>query len=464
MVARANPVADGSDREIFITRVVDAPRELVFEAWTRPEHLAKWWGPRGFTTTTHAFDFRVGGQWQHTMHDPDGTDYPNRVVYDEIIWDEVIVYSNHGGIDGVPAQFRSTVTFESEGGKTRITMRQVFRTAAERDVVVQKYGAVEGNKQTLARLDELAREMAFHVEEGKATIVMTRVFDAPRALLFEASTKPEHLARWWGPRRNTLVKCEVDLRPGGEYRFVLRGPDGKDHPFAGEYREVVPPERLVFTQRYDVEPYAKHGSTVSVSFEEHGGKTTVTLVQTFESAFSRDETLKMGAKPGMLESWDRLGELLAQMRAGAGAAGAQKELVLSRVFDAPRPLVFEVWSKPEHLARWLPPRDFTMPKATMDFRPGGKFDHAFRGPDGKEYPFDGVYREIVVPSRIVWSGTIHGGVEVVTTASFEEQDGKTKLTVHQTFSKETDATRGAPSGWGQSLDKLGELLEALTSS
>jgi uncharacterized protein YndB with AHSA1/START domain len=310
---------------------------------------------------------------------------------------------------------------------------------------------------------EQARPTTFQADEGQPTIVMTRVFDAPRALLFEASTKPEHLTRWWGPRRNTLVKCEVDVRPGGAYRFVLRGPDGSDHPFAGEYREVVPPERLVFTQRYDVEPYAKHGSTVSIRFEEHGGKTTVTLVQTFESAISRDETLKMGAKAGMFESWDRLAELLASL--GAGAAGAKKgELVLSRVFDAPRRLVFEAWSKPEHLTRWLPPRGFTMSKATMDFRPGGKFDHAFRGPDGEEYPFDGIYREIVEPSRIVWSGTIHGGVHVVTTVVFEEHDGKTKLTVHQTYSKESDATRGAPSGWGQSLEKLGELLAMLTSS
>jgi uncharacterized protein YndB with AHSA1/START domain len=143
----------------------------------------------------------------------------------------------------------------------------------------------------------------------------------------------------------------------------------------------------------------------------------------------------------------------------AGSSPQKKpEVVVTRVFDAPRRLVFEAWSKPEHLAQWLPPRGFTMPKCNMTFRPGGTFDHAFRGPDGADYPFDGAYREIVEPARIVWAGTIHGGVEVVTTATFEEHDGKTTLTVHQVFSHETDATRGAPIGWGQSLDKLGELL------
>jgi len=152
------------------------------------------------------------------------------------------------------------------------------------------------------------------------------------------------------------------------------------------------------------------------------------------------------------------------MVARGSAVPATPEVRLTRVFDAPRRLVFEAWSKPQHLARWLPPRGFTMPDAQMDFRPGGAFRHAFRGPDGTDYPFEGVYQEIVEPSRIVWSGVIHGGVEVVTTATFEEHDGKTTLTVHQTFSHETDATRGAPIGWGQSLDKLGELLASAPST
>ena len=145
-----------SDREIVISRLIDAPRKLVFEAWTDPEHLEKWWGPTGFSTTTKEFDFRPGGQWIHTMHGPDGTDYPNEVYYEEVVKPERITYAHGGGDDvGVnDAQFQATITFEDEGGKTRLTMKSLFQTAKQRDHVVEKYGAIEGGHQTLGRLNE----------------------------------------------------------------------------------------------------------------------------------------------------------------------------------------------------------------------------------------------------------------------------------------------------------------------
>ena len=147
---------DTADREIVIQRLINAPRELVFEVWTNQEHLEKWWGPNGFTTTTSEFDFRPGGVWFHTMHGPDGTDYPNEVYYEEIVPPERIVYA-HGGGDapGVDdAQFHATITFEDENGKTRLTMKSLFKTAKQRNHVVEKYGAIEGGKQHLANLEE----------------------------------------------------------------------------------------------------------------------------------------------------------------------------------------------------------------------------------------------------------------------------------------------------------------------
>jgi uncharacterized protein YndB with AHSA1/START domain len=147
-----NSAADEDARTIVTTRLFDAPRALVFAAWSDPKHLAQWWGPNGFTTTTHAFDMRPGGVWRFVMHGPDGRDYQNRITYDEIVKPERLVY-HHGGADDVePVQFRVTVTFEDVGGKTRLTMRAVFSSAAERDRVVRDYGAAEGAKQTLARL------------------------------------------------------------------------------------------------------------------------------------------------------------------------------------------------------------------------------------------------------------------------------------------------------------------------
>ena len=148
---------DQDPRVIVGTRVLDAPRELVWRVWTDPKHLAQWWGPDGFTTTTSAFDARVGGIWRFVMHGPDGRDYENRITYDEIVKPERIVYRHGGGDDVEPVQFRTIVTFEDLGGKTRLTMRGEFPSAEERARVIREYGADQGLVQTLARLaDHLA--------------------------------------------------------------------------------------------------------------------------------------------------------------------------------------------------------------------------------------------------------------------------------------------------------------------
>lgn len=136
------------------TRVLDAPRDLVFAAWTDPKHLAKWWGPDGFSTTTSVFDLRVGGVWRFVMHGPDGRDYENRITFDEITPPECLRYHHGGGDDVEPVQFRTTVTFEDLSGKTRVTLKGVFPSLAERDRVIKEYGADKGLVQTLTRLGE----------------------------------------------------------------------------------------------------------------------------------------------------------------------------------------------------------------------------------------------------------------------------------------------------------------------
>jgi uncharacterized protein YndB with AHSA1/START domain len=141
-------------RTIVTTRVFDAPRELVFEAWTNPKHLVQWWGPNGFTTTISAIDVRPGGVWRFVMHGPDGVDYKNRIVYDEIVKPERLVYRHSGGEDVEPVQSHVTVTFEDYDGKTKLIMRMLFPSAAEPARVAEKYGAAEGAKQTLERLAE----------------------------------------------------------------------------------------------------------------------------------------------------------------------------------------------------------------------------------------------------------------------------------------------------------------------
>jgi uncharacterized protein YndB with AHSA1/START domain len=147
-----------ADREIVITRVFDAPRELVFKAWTDPKHVAQWWGPKGFTTTTYEMDVRPGGVWRFVMHGPDGVDYKNKIIYIEIVKPERLVYSHGGDEEGEPGQFHVTVTFAEQGGKTKLTLRMLFGSAAERGKA-KEMGAIEGANETLERLAEHLAKM-----------------------------------------------------------------------------------------------------------------------------------------------------------------------------------------------------------------------------------------------------------------------------------------------------------------
>jgi uncharacterized protein YndB with AHSA1/START domain len=153
MAVKSNLDLDQDPRSIIGIREFDAPRELVFSVWTDAKHLAQWWGPNGFTTTTSHFEFRPGGVWRFVMHGPDGRDYQNRVTFEEIVPPERIVYRHGGGDDVEPVQFRQTVIFEDlGGGRTRIIWRGDFPSATERDRVIKEYGADKGLVQTMARL------------------------------------------------------------------------------------------------------------------------------------------------------------------------------------------------------------------------------------------------------------------------------------------------------------------------
>ena len=160
MAERSNVDLAQDPAAMIGTRIFDAPRALVFQMWTDPKHLAQWWGPTGFTTTTSAFDMRPGGMWRFVMHGPDGRDYENRITFEEVVPPERIVYRHGGGDDVEPVQFRTTVLFEDLGDKTRLTMRGQFPSAAERDRVIREYGADTGLAQTLARLAEYLTKQA----------------------------------------------------------------------------------------------------------------------------------------------------------------------------------------------------------------------------------------------------------------------------------------------------------------
>lgn len=148
-------IVGATDREIVLTRYFAAPRAMVWDAWTDPAQVAQWWGPNGFTLTTHEMNVRPGGVWRFIMHGPDGTDYPNEHRFTEVVPQERLAHQHGGHKEGAPEiSFEAIVTFEDEGNGTRLTLRNIFPSMEARDQVIREYGAVEGGKQHLQKLAE----------------------------------------------------------------------------------------------------------------------------------------------------------------------------------------------------------------------------------------------------------------------------------------------------------------------
>lgn len=229
--------------EIHLSRVYRAPRSLVWQAWTEPDRVAQWWGPRGFTLTHHSKELRVGGSWVYTMHGPDGTDFPNTTRYLEVIEGHKLVY-DHGSDGTSPPLFRVTVTFSDVPEGTQMDMIMAFENVeiakASREFI-RKAG---GN----ATWDRLAENLNFETQ-GVHSFVIQRAFEAPRELLFKLWTQPQHLGQWLPPVGTTMEYLEADIRTGGSAFFRMSGA-GKDLYAQVEYHEVVAPERLTYTQRF----------------------------------------------------------------------------------------------------------------------------------------------------------------------------------------------------------------------
>lgn len=308
-------------KELRITRLYDAPVSAVWDAWTDPAQVAQWWGPRGFTLTTHSKDLRVGGTWVYTMHGPDGTDYPNRTVYHEVEPHRRLVY-DHGASEGRPPLFRVTVTFTEVRGKTRMDMTMALPTpeaAAETAAFVKKAG---GN----ATWDRLAEHLA-ETLAGKQRFVINRVFAAPIDVVYRMWTDPEHLARWIPPTGTTMKFLRADLRVGGSTHACITD-GGKVTMYSrAEYLELTPPHRIVYTQQFVDERGAvsRHPLaptwpetmlTVVTLTEEDDDQTRVTITwEPYGAATDAEVATFVQARGGMTMGWtgsfDKLEALLA---------------------------------------------------------------------------------------------------------------------------------------------------------
>jgi uncharacterized protein YndB with AHSA1/START domain len=316
MVASRSEAKAAADLEVVITRVIDAPRALVFQAWIEPQQLARWFGPDGFTNACEVSP-RVGGAYRIVMRSPDGAEYPITGVFREVVAPERIVCTQNldehpaawhddlrkRGADMPIAETLLTVTFEELGGKTKLTVRTRFHSAATLQAF-QAMGMSEGWTQSLVRLEESAGAPGTADRE----IVNVRVVDAPPELVWEAWTNPKHVAHWWGPNGFTSTIQEMDVRPGGVWRFVMHGPDGTDYPNRIDFVEVVKPSRLVYD--HGPEPLFH----VTVTFAPQAGKTRVSMRGLFATAAERTLVAeKYGAIEGGRQHLARLGDYLGKL-------------------------------------------------------------------------------------------------------------------------------------------------------
>jgi len=311
-------------------------------------------------------------------------------------------------------------------------------------------------------------------------VVVTRIINARREVVFKTVTDPLLIPQWWGPRRLTTTVNKMNVMPGGMWRFLQRDKEGKEYGFHGVYHEVISPERLVYTMEYGGLP----GSvTLNIDkFVERDGKTIMTSITIFQTVEDRDQMLQWGMEEGTTEITNRLNELLgkgsiqekmeASMMHGVENKGC---ITVTRILEAPRERVWERWTEPGQYMYWWGPKDFTAPYAKFDLRLGGKYLSCMRGPDGKEYWDTGTYEEISKPSRIVYTDSWadeHGNVvpasyygmdsdlpmEMAVEVTLEDIEGKTKLTLEHCGLLEGEMIEQAKQGWNQSFDKLAECL------
>jgi uncharacterized protein YndB with AHSA1/START domain len=316
--------------ELTITRIFDAPRELLWKAWTEPEYFKKWWGPKNFTAPVVRNELRVGGKYVYCMRGPDGKDYWGTGVYREIVplarivctdsfADEKgnIVPASHYGMPGDwPLELLVTVTFEELGDRTKMTLKHEGLPAGP----MLEMTSAGWNES----FDKLAESVVpgdrtrIIAEKGKQEVIITRVFDAPRNLVFRAYTDPDLIVKWWGPKRFATVIDKMDVSPGGLWRFIQRDSCGNEYAFHGVYHEILSPDRIVDT--FEFEGMPGHVSLETAMFEETGGKTRVTSSSVFQTVEDRDGMLKSGMEEGVYESMDRLAELLGELKIERKAA------------------------------------------------------------------------------------------------------------------------------------------------
>lgn len=315
--------AKNKPNELYITRLYDAPLKTVWEAWTDPKQVAKWWGPRGFTLTTHSKDLRPGGHWAYTMHGPDGTNWENKTIYHEVEKYSRLVY-DHGGNDDRPPLFRVTVNFSEVKGKTKMEMTMALPTA-EAAQETKKFVKKAGGDSTWDRLAEYLEKEA----TGKEKFVINRTFEAPLETMYEMWTNPKHFSKWLAPTGFDMEFIRSDIKTGGNTFYFMSNNSGTKMYGTAKYLEVTKPNRIVYTQQFSDEKgnVSRHPmaptwpetmlTTVTLS-EEGPDRTRVTVEWEVAGNFTAEELETfIKSRAGMTQGWtgsfDKLEDYLKQV-------------------------------------------------------------------------------------------------------------------------------------------------------
>jgi uncharacterized protein YndB with AHSA1/START domain len=307
--------------EIRGTRLFDAPRALVFDAFTCADRLARWFGPKGFALTTQSFEFAPDGVWRFVMHGPDGRDYENKIIFREILRPERISYIHPGDEGDDPARKETTISFSQEGDQTRIDWRMRFPTLVARDQAARDYGVATGLAENLGRLGDFVEESAGPV------FIASCSFAASRNSLWKALTESERMAQWFGPKGVPVVASQMDFRPGGSYHYGLRTPDGGAMWGLFDYREIAAPTRIILVASFSDEnrgltrhPLSetwplKVETTYLFADAENGGSELTLRARPFEASAEEIATFA-GALAAMENGWagtfEQLGAYLAR--------------------------------------------------------------------------------------------------------------------------------------------------------
>lgn len=308
--------------EISITRVYDAPVKAVWDAWTDPKQVAQWWGPRGFTITTHSKDLKPGGHWSYTMHGPDGTNWENKTIYHEVETYKRLVY-DHGGNDDRPPLFRVTVNFSENKKKTTMEMTMALATAEAAEATKKFIKQASGNS-TWDRLAEyLDKQIA-----GKERFVINRTFEAPISTVFEMWADPKHFSQWLPPTGFQMEFIRVEMQPGGSCFYMMNNDSGVKMYGRIRYQEIKKPERIVYTNqftdfkenpgRHPMAPTFPETMLTIVTFaEEAENETRVTVEWEPMGNITQEELqtfiqMRTSMTQGWTGSFDKLEELLSK--------------------------------------------------------------------------------------------------------------------------------------------------------